>query len=189
MRDFSSFRRFSKRFAAVLAVVCAVALCAGVLSSCGTVEQQQKTPAQLNREYMSNVNRISNEAAADLADFGDAAGKGDVAAMRVAASNAQKSLEKIGQLTAPDALSGVHEQYSSGASDISQALNDYIDIYSRLKNAQGEGADTAALEAELKEVQARYDSGVKHLSEADEMVASMADEPADSEKEGLLRQS
>ena len=57
----------------------------------------------MNREYMSSVNSISQEAASALSNFSDAAAKQDVAAMRVAASNATKALDKIAALEAPDA--------------------------------------------------------------------------------------
>ncbi len=40
----------------------------------------------MNREYMSSVNSISQEAASALSNFSDAAAKQDVAAMRAAAS-------------------------------------------------------------------------------------------------------
>lgn len=112
---------------------------------------------------------------ARISNFSDAAAKQDVAAMRVAASNATKALDKIAALEAPDALKDVKSEYEAGANDLGQALSDYVEIYAQIKNA-GENLDAAAEAAKgIDDVKARYDSGIEHLSKADSMVADMAD--------------
>ncbi len=161
-----------------IAVACAACLALAALAGCsGTGSQsQQKSAAQLNREYMSSVNSISSEASNALSNFGDAAAKQDVAAMRLAAADAGKALDKIKDLDAPDALKDVSDEYQAGADDLSQALSDYVEIYAQIKNA---GDDTAAATASaqgIDDVKARYDSGISHLSKADSMVAEMADD-------------
>ena len=167
----------------IAVLACAACFAASLLASCGTA-QQQVDAAQLNREYMSSVNRISNEASEDLATFSQAASQGDLAAMRIAASDASETLGKISDLTAPDALKEVHEEYKAGVTDLSKALEQYVELYSTVANASN-GADDADQdsasegaaafdEAALAEVQEMYQSGIDHLANADSMVAKIA---------------
>ena len=169
----------------IAVLVCAACFAASLLASCGTA-QQQVDAAQLNREYMSSVNRISNEASEDLATFSQAASQGDLAAMRIAAGDASETLGKISDLTAPDALKEVHEEYKAGVVDLSKALDQYIELYSSVATSasgadaaeQGDAtadADAATFDkAALEEVQETYQSGIDHLSKADSMVAQIA---------------
>ena len=172
----NTFRAHAGQFMKIAAIACALCLAMAALAGCSSSDsQQEKTPAQVNREYMSSVNSISQEAASALSNFSDAAAKQDVAAMRVAASNATKALDKIAALEAPDALKVVKSEYEAGANDLGQALSDYVEIYAQIKNA-GENLDAAAEAAKgIDDVKARYDSGIEHLSKADSMVADMAD--------------
>ena len=162
---FNTFRAHAGQFMKIAAIACALCLAMVALAGCsGSDSQQEKTPAQVNREYMSSVS-----------NFSDAAAKQDVAAMRVAASNATKAFDKIAALEAPDALKDVKSEYEAGANDLGQALSDYVEIYAQIKNA-GENLDAAAEAAKgIDDVKARYDSGIEHLSKADSMVADMAD--------------
>lgn len=162
------------RFVRYVVLAACACMAVALLASC-TPGAQEKDPAQLNREYMSSVNRISNEASEALADFGEAAGKGDLAAMRVAAADAGKKLEKISGLTAPEALADVHSEYQSGAQSLSEALSAYIDVYGRALNLDTEDAKVQAeVESALKEVRVQYENAVKHLALADEKVAEFA---------------
>lgn len=170
----------------IASLACTAVLLAAFLASCGVSGQQQVDAAQQNREYMSSVNRISNEAAEDLAAFSEAASQGDLAAMRIAASDASETLGKISDLTAPEALKEVHEEYKAGVADLGKALSDYIELYASAANGgkadangsvQGEEekVDASALDAAaLSEVQKTYQSGIDHLSKADSMVAEVA---------------
>lgn len=173
---FNTFRAHAGQLMKIAAIACALCLAMAALAGCSSPDsQQEKTPAQVNREYMSSVNSISQEAASALSNFSDAAAKQDVAAMRVAASNATKAFDKIAALEAPDALKDVKSEYEAGANDLGQALSDYVEIYAQIKNA-GENLDAAAEAAKgIDDVKARYDSGIEHLSKADSMVADMAD--------------
>ncbi|MDO5042555.1 MAG: hypothetical protein Q4D92_03510 [Slackia sp.] len=174
-----------KRISRVLACAAAAVVLSFALASCGG-DSQQKTPAQLNREYMASVNSISTEAADALSSFNEAVSQGDLAAMRLSASDAAKKLEKISALSAPEPLAQVHEEYKAGVDDLTTALSEYVEAYASLQNASGaqsqeqssqgqnQSVDSSALQAQLQEIQARYDSGIKHLSEADAMVAQLA---------------
>lgn len=177
-----------KRIARMLVCAAAAVALSFALASCGG-DSQQKTPAQLNREYMASVNSISTEAADALSSFNEAVSQGDLAAMRLAASDAAKKLEKIASLSAPEPLSQVHEEYKAGVEDLTAALSEYVEAYASLQNATGsqtQGQTTQAQEqsaqaqnvdafrTQLQGIQARYDSGIKHLSDADAMVAQLA---------------
>ena len=174
--------RTKKNAFRIAALACAACLLAALLASCGAA-QQQVDAAQQNREYMSSVNRISNEASEDLSTFSQAVSQGDVAAMRIAADDATETLSKISNLTAPDALKEVHEEYKAGVADLSKALDEYIELYAAASNASSgsgddaqAGADGASAidQAALKEVQDTYQSGIDHLSRADSLVAQIA---------------
>ena len=163
-------------FAAACVACLALALC-----SCSSNADQKKDDAQLNREYMSSVNRISAEAAESLAGFGEAAAEDDLAAMRLAAADAAKTLEKISELDAPKALAEVHSEYQDGAEALSTALTDYIAVYADVQNGE---ATNAELEAALADIEALYASGIEHLSKADSMVAKLAGPTEGSEDSG-----
>lgn len=189
-----------KRISRMLACGFAAALLGATLVSCGG-EQAEKTPAQLNREYMASVNSIGTEAADALASFTEAVSAGDIAGMRLAATDAAKKLEKIAALSAPEPLAQVHEEYKAGAADLTAALSGYVEAYAALQNEAAEKSqaqtetqaqttgktqsqnqvqeiepniDSAAFAEKIQEVQALYDSGIKHLSDADAMVAQLA---------------
>lgn len=183
----------------IAVLACSAAILAALLASCGVSGQQQADAAQLNREYMSSVNRISNEAAEELATFSQAASQGDLAAMRIAASEASETLGKISDLTAPEALKEVHEEYKAGVADLSKALGDYVELYASVANggdAASDGSaqvDATALDAAaLSEVQKAYQSGIDHLSKADSMVAQVAggqsEDSQDSSQDGQQAQ-
>ena len=179
--------RTFKTVSKIAVLACGACLLSALLASCGTA-QQQVDAAQMNREYMSSVNRISNEAAEDLNTFSQAASQGDLAAMRIAADNAAETLGKISNLTAPDMLKEVHEEYKAGVTDLSKALEQYVELYATVANAssaansavaqdgqEAESEGAAAFdEAALEEIQETYQSGIDHLSKADSMVAQIA---------------
>ena len=179
--------RTFKTVSKIAVLACVACLLSALLASCGTA-QQQVDAAQMNREYMSSVNRISNEAAEDLNTFSQAASQGDLAAMRIAADNAAETLGKISNLTAPDMLKEVHEEYKAGVTDLSKALEQYVELDATVattsaaatsavaqdgQEAESEGAAVFD-EAALEEIQETYQSGIDHLSKADSMVAEIA---------------
>lgn len=181
-----------KRMSRVFACAAAAALLSFVLASCGG-DGQQKSPAQLNREYMASVNTISAEAADSLSSFNAAVSEGDLAAMRLSASDAAKKLEKISEMTAPEPLAQVHEEYKAGVNDLTAALSEYIEAYAALQSSADAAAaskgstqtssrnqapaptvDTETFASQVANSQARYDSGMAHLAKADSMVAELA---------------
>ncbi len=165
-------------------LMCALFLSTALLASCTTTSEEQTDAASLNRAYMSNVNRISNEAAEDLESFIEAADQGNLAAMRIAAANATETLSKISSLTAPDALLEVHEEYLAGVEDLSQALEDYVELYASAVNSSDDESAASVDEEALAQIQATYQSGVDHLAEADAMVAAIAGEDGTQTEDG-----
>lgn len=190
--------RKNKLIRAVAGVAAACMLCVS-LAACGSSQAERKTPAELNRTYMASVNSISAEASDALASFNDAVSNGDIAAMRLAASDASKKLAKISELEAPEPLAQVHEEYKAGVDDLTTALSQYIEAYATLQNAMDANTTTttqtttksgtttqttttdvdeetaqAEFATQMEEIQARYTSGIEHLSKADSMVAELA---------------
>lgn len=165
----------------IIVLACIACFSMVLLASCSSSSQDEEDNASLNRAYMSSVNRISNEAAEDLDSFSEAVSQGDVAAMRLAAANATETLSKIADLSAPDDLSEVHEEYLAGVADLSEALENYVELYASILNTSSDSnsddaSDIAASidEEALAEVQEQYQSGIEHLSTADSMAAELA---------------
>ncbi len=193
-----------KRISRVVACTAAAALLSFALVSCGG-DGQQKSPAQLNREYMASVNTISAEAADSLSSFNAAVSEGDLAAMRLSASDAAKKLEKISDMTAPEPLAQVHEEYKAGVNDLTAALSEYVEAYAALQSSADAAAsksvtqtsgknqapapsiDTETFASQVANIQARYDSGMAHLSKADSMVAELAGGEAPAEDDAAAQ--
>ena len=58
----NTFRAHAGQFMKIAAIACALCLAMAALAGCsGSDSQQEKTPAQVNREYMSSVDSISQE--------------------------------------------------------------------------------------------------------------------------------
>ncbi|ACV21535.1 Uncharacterised protein [Slackia heliotrinireducens] len=171
----------NKRIFAALAA--AFVLCAALVSGCAAKAQSdQKTDAQINRAYVSSVNSIAAEAAEDLSGFSAAIGAGDVASMKLSADAAAADLAKIESLEAPEAFAEVQAEYVEGARDMGDALKQYVDLYTKVQSA-GDDIESGAYDSEIAEIQKLYDSGIEHLSEADNKLATLAgasDEAADA---------
>ena len=187
-RKKGSFMRIRSIASRIIILACVACVSMILLASCSSSSQGEEDIASLNRAYMSSVNRISNEAAEDLDSFSEAASQGDVAAMRIAAANATETLSKISDLTAPDDLSEVHEEYLAGVTDLSEALENYVELYASAVNASSDSDDasdvTASIDEEaLTEVQEQYQSGIDHLSTADSMVAEIAGNSDDDDSQ------
>jgi hypothetical protein len=173
----------------LVAVACVLAATLIALAGCSTssTSSSEKTSAQLNREYMASVNSISSEAADDLSSFSEAIGTGDIATARIDADNAIATLSEIQDLEAPDALSEVDADYKKGAEELSEALSRYVDLYTKVysstssssssdSSSDSSSVDIEAVSQELSEIQALYDDGIQHLSDADQLVSEMSAE-------------
>ncbi len=92
---------------------------------------------------------------------------------------AAKKLEEDAEPSqVPEGLSQVHEGYKAGAEELSTALSDYVEAYASF------GILRTPIRPRWKpslEIQARYDSGIEHLSKADALVAEYAGDGSSSQ--------
>ena len=166
-----------KNIVRVVSVACILCLSMALLVSCAP--KDTKNPAELNREYMASISQLTEGLNAELATFVDAAAQGDVPAMKIASDRAEKEMQKIQDLKAPEDLKTAHEEYQAGMTDLHTALNEYIDLYSKI-----DAGSLASVEAnkQLAEVQKTYDSGISHLEKGDALIAKLSSadkKPAD----------
>ncbi len=164
----------TKHFGKSAVLVCALSLVVIALVGCSAVDQQ-KTPAELNRAYMASVSQSIEDLGTELDAFVTAVGENDLAAMKIAADRAGKSMDGIKDLTAPEAMKDVHAEYCAGIDSLQNALGSYVDVYTKVEAGSISVAD---LKAELSSVQKIYDDGIKHLEKGDTLVSALA-APAD----------
>lgn len=159
------------RFIAVVTLsLCVLALSASLLVGCAAGNTNQNAEQQQNRAYMSQVNEIVLETNGDLDAFVDAVSGGDLVNIKTTANNALKTLSKLSSLEAPDALKDIQEDYKSGSEKLSDALNQYVDLYSTAVSSGG--ATTISADA-LAQIQSLYDEGVADLKAGDEAAAAL----------------
>ncbi len=149
--------------------LCALVLSIGMLAGCaggpvnGASEEQQA-----NRTYMSQVNQAMVELGDNLDQFVDAVSRDDVVNMRTQADNAYKTLDKLSELEAPEALADVKQGYVDGTSKLREALDEYIKLYTE---ARSDDFDWSKYDNRVADVQKLYDEGVSLLQTADETAA------------------
>lgn len=146
--------------ACLLAGVMALSACSAGANSALTDEQKA------NRAYMSQVNEAMVELDGNLDSFIDAVSRGDVVNMRTQADNAYKSLDKLAQIEAPEALASVKEKYVEGTGKLEKALDAYIQLYADADKG-GKSFDWSTYDERMKEIQKLYDEGVAALEEGD----------------------
>ena len=150
-----------------------------MMSMAGCSSFQQNSPeaeAQAaNRQYMSQVNQITDELTENLAAFDTAVSDNDPVAMRLQADNAFKTLDSLSSLEAPDVLKDVQAGYVEGASKLGEALNSYIDLYTNLggANAEGTAVNAASYNEQLAAIQQAYNDGIAKLQETDKQATEL----------------
>ena len=166
----------------------AVALCAcvvaGMLAACSmgpATSASSKSPEQLNRAYMSQVNESMTKLQDSLGQFTDAVSRGDVVSMRTEADNAYKVLDELAAIEAPNDMADIREQYLKGTTAMREALDAYIQLYTEA-SAAGSSYSWSDHESRVKKVQSLYDDAVKQLKAADEAVAGAAGASSASSK-------
>ena len=160
--------------AKLITALCACAII-GVLGACspGTAASASKTAEQVNRAYMSQVNEAMVKLDENLDQFVDATSRGDVVAMRTQADNAYQTLDALAAIEAPEDMKDIRDQYLNGTGKLREALDSYIDLYAEAA-AAGDSYDWSAQSNRIKQIQAKYDEGVKALKDADTTVAEAA---------------
>ena len=153
------------------------ALLAMSMAGCSSFQQNsQEAEAQAaNRQYMSQVNQITDELTENLAAFDTAVSDNDPVAMRLQADNAFKTLDSLSSLEAPDVLKDVQAGYVEGASKLEEALDSYIDLYTNMggANAENTTVDSAAYSEQLAAIQQTYNDGIAKLQETDKQATEL----------------
>lgn len=151
-----------------LSAVLALGGCATTTATNANSEQSE------NRSYMTEVNQTMETLESRLASFNDAVSREDVVSMRTQADNAFKTLDQLAEIEAPSALENVHKSYVSGTSDLKQALNDYIDLYTEIQSATDDAPfDWSGYDSRIAEIKSLYDQGVDELKSADDEAAKL----------------
>lgn len=150
-----------------------VALCAGALlvaalagcSSQNTAANQQQSD---NRQYMTQVNQVMDDLSAKLTGFTDAVARKDVVSMRTQADNAFKSIDELNKLTVPDELKDIQQDYVDGATELKDALNSYINLYTEIDSAtEAQPFDWTTYDKRLSDIKQKYDDGIAKLQDGD----------------------
>lgn len=170
-------KMFSRNAVRAAAVALMALLACALLASCSPAEKE-KTPAQLNREYMAAVSENVDDLAAEMQVFSDAVGEQDVASMTLSAERAAKIIDSIEALQAPEALAKVHEAYVAGARGLLDALDAYVALYADLASGAVEPADA---QTRLKAIQSDYDKAIAQLEQADSLAIEVAGIEVDSQ--------
>ena len=166
MKKVFSNARSAKQIA-MLAVAClSVVVLMASLTSCVPAEQNQAQ--QENRNYMSQLNSNMDELSDRLADFDKAVATGNVVSMKTQSDYAFKTIDKIENMTAPEPVKEIHNQYVKGSQDLKDALDQYVDLYTKVSESTKENPynfDNYA--KDLKSVQDSYNKGIQELKDAD----------------------
>lgn len=160
-----------------IATLIAAALLMASMAGCASFQQnsQEAEDQAANRQYMSQVNQITEDLTTNLAAFDEAVSDNDPVAMRLQADNAFKTLDSLSSLEAPDVLKDVQAGYIEGASKLEEALNSYIDLYTDLGGANAESAavDAAAYNEQIAAIQQTYNEGIAKLQETDKQATEL----------------
>ena len=160
-----------------IATALVAALLAMSMAGCASFQQtSQEAEAQAaNRQYMSQVNQITDELTENLAAFDAAVSDNDPVAMRLQADNAFKTLDSLAALEPPEVLKDVQAGYVEGASKLEEALNSYIDLYTEIggANAASTAVDSAAYSDQLAAIQQTYNDGIAKLQETDKQATEL----------------
>ena len=160
-----------------IAMVMAAALLVASMVGCTSFQQNsQEAEAQAaNRQYMSQVNQITDELTENLAAFDTAVSDNDPVAMRLQADNAFKTLDSLSSLEPPEVLKDVQAGYVEGASKLEEALNSYIDLYTELGGADAANStvNATAYSDRLAAIQQTYNDGITKLQETDKQATEL----------------
>lgn len=160
-----------------IATLIAAVLLMASLAGCASLQQNsQEAEAQAaNRQYMSQVNQITDELTTNLAAFDEAVSDNDPVAMRLQADNAFRTLDSLSSLEPPEVLKDVQAGYTEGASKLEEALNSYIDLYTELGGADAANAavDATTYDERLAAIQQTYNDGIAKLQETDKQATEL----------------
>lgn len=167
MKGMCMKRKMTAGFAAgVIAVAMVVALvgCAGVANTETNQAQEE------NRAYMSQVNEIVMQADEYLNNFVNAVSSDNIVGIRSNAADAQRELAKLSSLEVPSDLKDIQSQYQAGSEKLSEALNQYVQLYADI---EANTIDQATVSERITQIQSLYDEGYDALKKADEAAVAL----------------
>ena len=167
----------------LLSTLVALALgisCLGALAGCDATAENATDAAAQNRAYMSQANTMGMQLDNDLAKFSEAVAADDIVTMEQTAANAYRVIDAFKEIEAPEAMAGIHAEYSAGCDDLEAALQAYVLLY-----RESDSLDNEAFNARIADIQEKYDSGIAHLQNGDGLVTKLTGAlPSDSSATG-----
>lgn len=161
----STLMKFVGALCVSVMVITAVVGC----TSRDTTANDQQTE---NRQYMMEVNQVMEDLQSRLEGFTDAVSRGDVVSMRTQADNAYRAIDDLNNLTVPDDLKDIQQEYVDGANQLKDALNSYIDLYTEIESATDDQPfDWSTYDQRIADIQQAYDDGVGKLQSGDNKAA------------------
>ncbi len=159
----------------VITILCVGILMAIALVGCTSQDEINSQQAQLDRrEYMSQVNQIADDLQSRLENFTDAVSRNDVVTMRTQADTAFETLDQLEALEVPEGLEDIHDGYVEGTTDLKEALNSYIDLYTEIESATDDQPfDWSTYDKRIGDIQEKYNAGIDAITAADEAAAEM----------------
>lgn len=163
----SSFSNMVRVAVAALAL-CALALCAGCSSQLPGESESENTASQ----YMVNLNDRSAELKDKLEEFSAAASEQRISTMQAKAEEAYSVLDEMASIEAPESLDDLKAKYSDAATQLKDALSDYISLYTEVfDSGQPSSSESSAYAERVESIQKQYDGALNALEEADKMAA------------------
>lgn len=160
------------RFSKVVTVFCAGVLMVASLAGCAQQSNSLTEQQQQSDEYMSQVNLTMDDLQSRLDSFSDAVSRDDVVGMRTQADNAFKVLDELNSIEVPEGLEDIQQNYVDGTTELKDALNAYIDLYTEIDSATDEQPfDWSTYDERIADIKAQYDEGIEKLQAADEAAA------------------
>ena len=94
--------------------------------------------------------------------------------MQTQAENALATLDGLGAIEAPEELADVQQSYQDGTSQLRDALNGYVALYTEISSAtDAQPFDWSTYDARLAEIQEKYDAGIDALEAGDAAAAEV----------------
>lgn len=92
--------------------------------------------------------------------------------MQAKAEEAYSVLDEMASIEAPESLDDLKAKYSDAATQLKDALSDYISLYTEVfDSGQPSSSESSAYAERVESIQKQYDGALNALEEADKMAA------------------
>lgn len=150
------------------AVLCASVVMASVLGGCASQNTAATEQQSANRAYMTQANQKMDDLKSRLESFTDAVSRSDVVGMRTQAENAFKVIDDLNDISVPDAMKDIQQEYTDGTAALEDALSAYVDLYSEIDSAtDAQPFDWSTYDQRMADIQKQYDEGIDKLQAGD----------------------